>query len=67
MDEQIADAINKNLITIESTTRIAKLHMILMSHKDMSKLNPIELNLYWVDYIDLHRDYAGFIYDEEDF
>lgn len=60
----IDDALNKGLISFGKCKPVLRLFYIFGTMKDMAKLNPIELEIYWSDYFDLHSDRCGFIYGE---
>jgi hypothetical protein len=65
MDNLIADAQLKHLISFNTLHRSIILYNIYGVTKDMTKLNPIDLQIYWADYVLARGDYAGVIFDEE--
>lgn len=66
MDDFIEDALQKDLISFEKKPRSYNLRMVLYNTKNMEEMSDIDLDIYWINYMDLHYDHAGFTNDEEE-
>jgi hypothetical protein len=65
MDDLISDAQNKNLFTFEQTGRTSILASIYVATIPLSKINQIDMDIYWKDYIIARKDRCGFLNEEE--